>query len=199
MKKLLLTLVIALSTLVTANAQEVGQFWMGGAFGFWSSKVAGGGESLTNYQLLPEIGYAVNDDTGVGIRFGYKSIENIETDGYYDKYYKERQNIFLINPFVRWSFLKGHFGGLFLDSGISYSYGTIDDSDYNTQEIEVGFRPGVALNVSRSVSLIGKFGFMGYVHNKSGVGGNYDVYTYTNSFGIDFDMSQFLLGAIIKF
>jgi len=197
MKKLFFTLVISLSTIISVNAQEVGQLWMGGSFGFWSSKVAGGGESLTNFQLLPEIGYAVNDDIGIGVRLGYQSIESIDYDDYYAD--KERDNVFLISPFIRWAFLKGHFGGLFLDSGVSYAYGTRDDSDYSTQQVEVGIRPGVAVNVSRNVSLTGKFGFVGYQHNKSGYGGDYDVYTYTNSFGIDLDMSQFLVGAIVKF
>lgn len=195
MKKLFFTLVISLSTIIAANAQEVGQFWLGGSFGFWSDKIAGG-ESTSSFQFLPELGYAVNDNIGVGISLGYKSIETMEEE-YYDEYYKERVNTFVVSPFVRWAFLKGHFGGLFLDSGIGYAYGTIDDyDDYSLQQIEAGLRPGVAINVSRNVSLTGKFGFIGYRHTKESFK-NYDI--HLNSFGINLDMSQFLIGAIVKF
>jgi len=200
MKKLFFTLFIAFSSLLSVNAQEIGQFWLGGSFGFWSDKIAGG-ESVTSFQFLPELGYAINEDIGLGIRLGYRSQETLEYD--YDDYYggydisKERVNTLTIAPFVRWAFLKGHFGGLFLDGGIGYSYGTIDDyDDYSLQQIEVGISPGVAINVSQSVSLIGKFGFAGYRHIKEGVD---DYNTYLNSFGLNLDMSEFLVGAVIKF
>lgn len=200
MKKLFFTLVISLSTIIAVNAQEIGQFWMGGSFGFWSSKEYG--EKVTSFQLMPEIGYALDDNMGIGVRLGYLSKEGIEID--YDSrgnqyFEKERKNVFVISPFVRWAFLKGHFGGMFLDSGLGYAYLTKDDSDYTEQEFEVGIRPGVAINVSQSVSITGKFGFIGFKHNKQGYGGDYNRYTYTNSFGIDLDMSQFLVGAIVKF
>lgn len=195
MKKLIFTLAISLTTIIAANAQEIGQFWLGGSFGFWTEKATGGGESLTNFQFLPELGYAVNDDIGVGIRLGYRSEEYFEVDDYY--YEKERINTFIISPFVRWAFLKGHFGGLFLDAGAGYAYGSKDDSDYSTQEFEIGLRPGVAINVSHSVSLTGKFGFAGYRHLKEGWGGDNNY--HTNSFGINLDMSQFLVGAVVKF
>ena len=53
--------------------------------------------------------------------------------------------------------------------------------------MEVGFRPGVAINVSDNLTLTGKFGFLGYQYEKFGS-------KKTNTFGFDFDLSQIQLG-----
>lgn len=191
MKKLIFTLAISFITIVGANAQEIGQFWLGGSLGFWSDKDKNS-ESVVSFKLIPEIGYAINDNFGIGVSLGYSSHE------YLDQYNeKEGYNTFTFSPFLRWAFLKGHFGGLFLDSGIAFEYGEPKHSDRKSYGIAAGFRPGVAVNVSHNVSITGKFGFIGYQYVKTDFGNDYD--TYTNSFGIDLDMSQFLVGAIVKF
>lgn len=185
MKKVFFTLAIMLGLTVGVNAQDTGKIWVGGSVGIKTSKVTDG-DRLTNYNIIPEVGYMVNDNWGVGIKLGYThkeysgSLEKAKIDG------------FTANPFVRYSFLKGDIGGLFVDGGAGYTYSKQKSTDTKIHEMEVGFRPGVAINVAKNVSLTGKFGFLGYEYEKRG-----DI--KTNGFGFNFDLDQIQLGMILVF
>lgn len=74
--------------------------------------------------------------------------------------------------------------------------GKIVSGGTKTTDLEVGFRPGVAVNVSERVSLIGKFGFLGYQYGKTGSG---NTAAKTNSFGFYFDLNNIQLGMNLKF
>lgn len=194
MKKLIFTLAIVLGV-ATVSAQEVGQMWIGGSVGFSSSKTKGS-DAETSYKILPEFGYILKDNLAIGITVGYKHLEgaqlkdiaNVNLQG---AAYGELEG-FTVAPFLRYSFLKGNIGGLFVDGGIGYSHLKEKNLDTKIDIFEVGFRPGVAVNVTSNLSLTGKFGFLGYAHTKADK-------VKTNSFGLDFDMSQFLLGVSYVF
>ena len=66
MKKFLMTVVATALVAVSANAQV----YVGGNFGVASSKVKGG-ESVTTYAVLPEIGYNLNKDWALGTTVGF--------------------------------------------------------------------------------------------------------------------------------
>ncbi|MBK5721258.1 porin family protein [Dysgonomonas sp. Marseille-P4677] len=186
MKRLFFTLAIMFGLTTAVSAQDTGKVWVGGSVGFKTSKVTDGNRH-TNYNITPEVGYMVSDNWGVGIKLGYAHKEfdsSLLT--------KEKADGFTVNPFVRYSFLKGDIGGLFVDGGAGYTYSKLKSSDVKAHELEVGFRPGVAINVSKNVSLTGKFGFLGYEYEKVGS-------TKTNSFGFDFDLDQIQLGMILVF
>ena len=185
MKKILLSLAIVFGCTTMVSAQDVGKFWVGGSVGLKTSKVKDG-ERLTNYNIVPELGYVLNDNWGVGIKLGYQH------DEYTNKGIKEKSNGFMVNPFARYSFLKGDIGGLFIDGGVGYAYSKVKSTDTKMHELEVGFRPGVAINVSDKVALTGKFGFIGYQYEKFGD-------RKTNTFGFDFDLSQIQLGVNFVF
>ena len=57
MKKLFFTLAIMLGLTATVSAQDVGQMWVGGSVGFNSTKIDGG-DRVSSYRILPEVGYA---------------------------------------------------------------------------------------------------------------------------------------------
>ncbi len=185
MKKLFFTLAIMFGLTSVVNAQNTGKMWLGGSVGLNTTKVTHGNR-LTNFNITPELGYMTNEDLGVGIRFGYAHKE-------YDlKGAKAKADGFTVNPFARYSFLKGELGGLFVDGGVGYTYSKLKTVDTKVHELEVGFRPGVAFNVTNNISLIGKFGFLGYEYEKFGS-------QKTNSFGFDFDLDQIQLGMNIVF
>jgi len=185
MKKLLLSLAIMFGFTSVVSAQDVGKVWVGGSVGVNTSKVTDG-DRLTNYKLLPEIGYVLSDNWGIGIKLGYAHNEyNVE-----DK--KMKSDGFMVNPFARYAFLKGDIGGLFVDGGAGYAYSKIKSTSTKVHEFEVGLRPGVSINVSDKVALTGKFGFIGYQYEKFGS-------KKTNTFGFDFDLSQVQLGMNILF
>lgn len=196
MKKLFFTLAIMLGLATTVSAQEVGQIWVGGAVGFNSTKI-GDGDRVSSYRIIPEIGYAFAENMGVGIKLGYA--HNKSVLGSEDTF----KDSFTVNPFIRMAFLKGSMGSLFVDGGAGYTYGKSDVTTYDSEgnaitgklklnAWEVGFRPGVAVNVSSRITLTGKFGFLGYQHAKVG-----DV--KGDDFGFDFDLGQTELGVSIVF
>jgi len=185
MKKMIFTLAIIFGLTSVVSAQNPGNFWVGGSVGFETSKVKDGAR-LTNYNIIPEIGYVVSDNWGVGIKLGYAHDEFTIDNA------KLKSNGFTVNPFARYSFLKGDIGGLFVDGGAGYTYSKVKSTDTKTHEFEVGFRPGVAINISDKIALTGKFGFIGYQYEKIGS-------RKTNSFAFDFDLSQVLLGVNVIF
>lgn len=185
MKKLLLSLTVLISMVVGANAQEVGQMWAGGSVGFNTSKTDGF-DRHTNYRIIPEFGYVVSSDWGIGVKLGYGHSELSTTTSS-----KEKVDEFTINPFARYSFLKGDIGGLFVDSGVGYTHGKVKNGA-KSDALEIGFKPGVAIALSERLALTGRYGFLGYKYNKKGE-------LKTNEFGFDFDLSSVELGLNIVF
>lgn len=187
MKKLLFAVALVLGA-VTVSAQEVGNIWVGGSAGIWSYKV-GDGDRETNYNIVPEVGYVLSEDLGLGVKLGYaKGTFNFAGEEFGDV------KVFTINPFARYSFLKGDVGSLFVDGGVRYSNVNEDKEgvDDNANVFEVGFRPGVAINVTEKISVLGHFGFLGYQNIKQGD-------AKADAFGLDLDMTQFTVGVNIFF
>lgn len=195
MKKLFFTLAIALTSLITANAQEVGHMWVGGSVAGWSSKDTGS-DAVWNVKIKPELGYVLSDNLALGVSLGYEHGDTGLLGKTYAGGETEEEggstNAFSVSPFLRMSFLKGDLGALFVDGGVQYTHGKVSGVKDAVNVFEVGFRPGVAVNVSDKIALTGKFGFAGYKFAKQGDNKN-------NSFGLNLDMSEFLIGAALKF
>ena len=185
MKKVMISLAFLLCLTPGIKAQQSGKFWTGGTLGFTTSKVEDG-IRLTNYSILPEFGYGFSDRWGAGISLGYLHNEyeiigaKIKTDG------------FSVNPFARYSLLRGRIGNLFLDGGVGYAYRDNKTTDREKHAFEVGIRPGVSVNITDNIALMGRFGFLGYQYEKEGG-------TKTNTFAADFDLNQVQLGVNILF
>jgi hypothetical protein len=191
MRKLIFTLAIALGAFFSVNAQEVGGMWVGGTVGLWSSKVKGADSELS-FKVLPEFGYAVSDNIGIGISLGGGHLKTEDLNFVDGKSSGESVNYYRVSPFLRYAFLKGDLGSLFFDGGVGYEHWKECGGGAKMNRLEVGFKPGVSLNVSDKVSILGKFGFLGYQYDKSG---DYK----RNSFGFDFDMENIELGMALKF
>lgn len=177
MKKLLFSLVIALGA-ISVNAQEVGDMWVGGTAGFSA------GDAETSFKFVPEVGYILSDNLAIAGSIGYTRIKesnNILRSNSGDV------NGLSISPFLRYTFLKGSMGSLFVDGGVNVQFvGLCDD----LANLQIGFRPGLAIPVSDKVALIGKFGFFGYDH---------DERTSSDNFGFDFNLNNIQIGAAFSF
>lgn len=201
MKKMFLTLAVALGVFASASAQEAGQMWVGGTAGVWSSKVKGEDSELS-FKVMPEFGYNFADNLAVGIVIGAA-----HTHGGKDlKFDNETANkagalnLYSVSPFLRYSVIKGDLGALFVDGGVGYEWGKYCGVDSKLNNLEVGFRPGVSLNVSSKVALVSKFGFLGYQNQKTTLGkGENKVKTTSDNFGLDLDLRNIQLGAVVKF
>lgn len=190
MKRVLFTLAIVMSALIGINAQEPGHMWVGGTVGLWSSKDKGA-DSQLSFKVLPEFGYVINDNIGIGISLG-GGHTHTSLDFKGNSSVKESVNFYRVSPFLRYAFLQGEMGSLFFDGGVGYEHWKQCGSDGKKHTLDVGIKPGVALNVSDNICLIGKFGFLGYQYTKSG---DYE----NNSFGFDFDMENIEIGMSLKF
>lgn len=193
MKKLFLTIAVALGMFSAASAQS--NMWVGGTAGVWSSKVKGGDSELS-FKVMPEFGYILNSDLGVGIAIG-----GAHTHGstYFDGNTvaaSSSTNSYIVNPFLRYTFLKSDLGGLFFDGGVAYGWSKGTAGGEKRTGLEVGLRPGVAINVSNKVALLGKFGFLGYQTAKAGEG---EGEVKVDNFGFDLDMRNVEFGINLKF
>lgn len=205
MKKIILALVVLLGLGTYANAQEAGKYWVGGALSFSSTKekVSDVSETVTNYSVIPEFGYVLNDRLGIGLQIGFSHRESANY-GYWDNNVSVlgdnvKMNGYTINPFVRYSFLKGSFGSLFFDGGVGYSHYKQKDSERKDTALEIGIRPGVAVNVSENIRLFGRFGFLGYQNNEEKGYLAEILNRKTNSFKFDLEMRQIQLGMNLVF
>lgn len=194
MKKLFLTIAVALGMFSAANAQS--NMWVGGTAGVWSSKVKGS-DSQLSFKIMPEFGYILNSNVGIGIAIGgaHTHGDDLKFDGG-DQTNNESVNSYIVNPFIRYTFLKSDLGGLFFDGGVAYGWAKGTAGGEKATALEVGLRPGVAINVSDKVALLGKFGFLGYQTVKVGEGNDGQK---VDSFGFDLDMSNVEVGINLKF
>ena len=193
MRKILL-IIVMLGGIISAGAQDAGKIWVGGSIGFSTSKKTDLDRTY-DYNVLPEFGYIVSENVGIGINLGYAHSETSynEMDIMGELYnFKYKSDGFKVNPFVRVSFLKGDIGSLFVDGGVGYAYtknkyGNESREDDKTNAFDVGLSPGIALNVSDKVILTAKYGFLGYNYSKTG-----DV--KTDTFGFNFNFNRALFG-----
>ena len=152
MKKVLLIAAMALMAF-TAKAQ----FYVGGAIGL---DAAGGNTAV---EILPEIGYNLNENMSVGAVIGW---DNVWWGGYNSK--------ITISPYFRYSFLDLGPVKLFadgvLDFGVEFDTDPITGDPANTVVWGIGIRPGIAIPVSENLSFVGHIARLGYFDGTFSVG-----------------------------
>lgn len=168
MKKLFFTLAIVLGA-ITVSAQNSGNMWLGGSVGFNHDKTKIGDVSSKNttWNILPEFGYFFQDNLAIAGRLGYqhtKKTGTIEVDGK-DVSTSIKENSFIINPFLRYTFLKGSIGCLFIDGGIHAEFGKASDIKFT--EFGVGIKPGAMINIGNGFAVSATFGEFGYSHRNT--------------------------------
>lgn len=189
MKKLLLIAVLSLGLVSAANAQEIGKLWLGGTagVGYTKHKISGHETTGFNFQVLPEIGYVMNEDVSMGIAVGYGQYKfdksrNVATD----------VKTFQVKPFVRYTFVRLDRVSFFTEGTVGYEWSKFGKGVSEMNTYEFGLRPGFALHLSDKVNFITKVGFAGYTHSKQG-----DI--KTNDFGLNVDMENILFGVNVFF
>ncbi len=150
---------------VTMNAQV----YVGGGIGFASHD--NGNKSYTSFKFMPEIGYSLDEDMAIGITFGYEQ-GNVDEAIISDKGSLDAPKSFSIAPYLRCNFAK--FGPVTLFGDAQLSYSNIDNKDidglkYN--KFGVGILPGVAVSLTKELSFVSHFGYLGYNQIKSDADG----------------------------
>ena len=179
MKKIILSMLFVFAA-ITASAQV----YVGGAIS-WTHNDA---NKSNTFLLAPEVGYNFNEMWGVGVELAYIHTKNVTFDG---TGIDAKGNGFVFAPYGRCYFFKKKIVRLFLDGGLGISTFRVKGADKSDNGFEVGFKPGIAFNVTDHLSLEAKYGFLGYRDQYMGAGVNHSVS------GLDFDPNS--LGFSIKY
>lgn len=179
MKKFVLGLIAVVASL-TASAQT----FVGGALGFNRDF----DENVTEFSLLPEVGYCFNSHWAAGMEFGY-------THRYDDGICA---NLGVISPYARWTYYasSNKLVSLFIDGGVGFIFGTskiagLDNSTSDTSLIwTIGLKPGIALRPSEHFAILAHIGSLGY----QGVNDQAKACGFTSNFGLNFNTTSLNLG-----
>ena len=129
------------------------QLYVGGSFAFeaWSSQKKAGDKSETVFKLMPEIGYNLTDEWAIGTVIGYQSDKFNGVNGI-------SESAFTIAPYARYTFTKLGKVNLFVDGGVGFT--SASKADWT--ELQIGFLPGLAVNLTDNLSFVSHIGFIGY-------------------------------------
>ena len=188
MKKMILTALVAVASLA-ANAQV----WVGGEVGFSADKSTYDGEKYQNsasVKILPEIGYTLNDKFDIAVLIGLEHGNSRNLDA--EPEYETNFNSFVLNPYVRYKFVKSGDFTFFVDGGFGYKYTHWSKVDDNRNSWFIGIKPGIAYNLSEKVSFVAHVGDLSYSFAKQGK----DKY---NRFGIGANGNDLTIGAYVSF
>ena len=188
-KSLFLLAMLALSTL-GVNAQV----FVGGSFGFTSSKLsndAGYDKDGTSYQILPEIGYQMDENLSIGIQLGYAhgyaAFGSLSTTDFMNTATNfismaadiseddMKMNSISFAPFIRYNVLEMGPAKIFVEGSVRYSNITTDGSpsvqgkstgELKFDSFEFNVRPGISCNLGGNLSVLAKVGTLGFLSAK---------------------------------
>ena len=175
-----MTMVAAFAA-VSMNAQV----YIGGSVAFeaWSSQKLAGDKSETVFKIMPEIGYNLNDEWAIGTVIGYQNDKFNGVNGV-------SESAFTIAPYARYTFSKLGKVNLFVDGGVGFT--SASKADWT--ELEVGFKPGLAVNLTDNLSFVSHIGFIGYdLLNPDGDDNNISM------FGLSLDATDITFGLYYSF
>ena len=198
MKKIMMIAAMMVAA-VSANAQV----WIGGEVGFNTStntvKVSGVStdETTNNFTIAPEIGYNLSDKWAVAVKVAFAhSGNNGEVAVLLNNYLgalgfkdgKVTTNAIVINPYVRYTFVKSGNFSAFVDGGVSYStvhVNNMSDVMNNINSFGVAINPGISYAVSEKVGLVAHLGDLSF--NTSWTKAkNADIKVTDNKFNVSF-------------
>jgi hypothetical protein len=145
MKKVILFFLIVCATTVVKA-----QVYVGGSLSSWFNET--NSTETTTVRFLPEVGYSVSDRWAFGGVLGFTRKEVND---------KTTTKTVEFSPYARFSFYRSELVHLFVEGGFTAYSSKVGSADAETT-FSMGFRPGVSLDLSRNVSLVAKFGFLGY-------------------------------------
>ena len=191
MKKILLTAIVAVASLAASA-----QVWVGGEVGYSHQRTTVNKVEIgksNNFNLLPEIGYKLNDKFDVAVKIGYSHSEDgnnlagIEVPVAYDY-----ANAFVLNPYLRYTFAKAGDFSFFADGGFSYVHGHICGDTNSTNAWQIAIKPGISYAISEKVGLVAHIGGIAYSYAK------YDD-AKTNGFDLGVSGNNITFGAYVNF
>lgn len=207
MKKLFVTVCMAVAA-IAANAQV----YVGGELGVWRN--GEDGANKTSLTIAPEVGYNLNETWALGIKLGYNHQYTGTGDidfGSLSGSGSIKTNSFVVEPYVRASYAKFGPVRLFVDGGFAFATSknkyTVEVNSKSESETgdahnawQIGFKPGIAVDLNQHFSFIAHAGFLGYRHSDpKKYNGALEDGIYGNGWGFDFKSNGLTFGFLYNF
>ncbi|MCH5238109.1 MAG: outer membrane beta-barrel protein [Muribaculaceae bacterium] len=181
MKKFITLAILAFST-ICASAQA----YVGGTFGITRDIT----DNETNFTIAPEVGYNFTERWAVGGTLNYTYNYN---DGM-------KSNVFVINPYARWTFCRVADDrlGFFVDGSVGVGGGSSKYKDYKSESIvvwNIGLKPGISFSFNDHCSIVAHVGFLGF----NGANRAAKNAGFTENFGLDFSSMNLNFGFYYSF
>ncbi|MDR2127234.1 MAG: outer membrane beta-barrel protein [Prevotellaceae bacterium] len=173
MKRIILSAIFIMAIIWGASAQDY-KWFIGGKAGFWTGKA--GGTETTAFTVAPELGYRFSSNFALAASFEYRH----STEKNNGNKVKLRETV--ISPYLRYSFLKSGIVSVFADGVATFGLSGL-------KGFEAGLRPGIAIDLTKRLSVVANLGFIGYNDGK-GVG----KHNFGKGFGIDLSGYQTSIG-----
>ena len=144
MKKLIFVFSLLIVSIFSFSQVNKGQFLVGGAAGFESSKFGDNDDSkVTSFTFSPNAGYFFINNLAGGLRF---SINSVKEKG------EDASSTVLISPFARYYFLPASQKvNIFADA--SYGFGSVKFGDESESMNQFAFAAGPAVFLSPNTAL----------------------------------------------
>lgn len=163
MKKIILASLFMAGLTVAANAQK-NSVLVYGTLGLNTSKSEPFGNKVTNFSLMPGIGYQFNNNWTAGLAGGIATYKN-ESGGSTNK-----QNAFAVGPFLRYT--KNLSTTFFYFSQLDAQYASATQKpafggETKTTGFGIGVTPAIGINVHKGFALNFSFGGVNYTSQKT--------------------------------
>jgi len=158
MKKVILAALVAVASL-SANAQV----YLGGTLGINAGKLNSATESITKFQIAPEIGYNINEKWAIGLGIGFTTQNGLFDDSQVFQMplsgkAAKSASVFTIAPYARWTFAKTGIASFFVDGGIDVNFW----NNSRGNSFFIGLTPGVKLSASEKVDFVAEIAALGF-------------------------------------
>lgn len=186
MKKLILSIAVLSGLAFTTQAQtEKGNIILGGNVGFNSSKAEGTSKSDVGFNMVPNVGYFLNDNFAIGTGVGYQYDKSVSTG--------KQNEAFVVAPFGRYYVDLSNQFKFYGQLSVPMAFGTVKDVNYNgdtgaktgtSTNIGVNLAPGFAFYPTKRIGIELSVKGLGYEHAqfKNETTG---AKTKNNEFGLD--------------
>lgn len=165
---------------VSASAQ----LYVGGSVKAWRD----GTEHVTTAAILPEIGYNLSDQWAVGTVIGWDHSHASDFNS----------NLFKVEPYARFTYLKSGIVGLFIDGGVDLGFGKTKENGESSDTAVtwgLGLKPGISLALTENFSFVAHFGFLGY----KGANDAAKVAGHPDEWGLNFSGNDLKIGFYYTF
>ena len=160
------TVFVCLTQILSAQTVGKGAWMLGGTAGFSSQKYKDADESITHFNISPDLGYFFADDLAIGLDVAYSNTDFGSTS----------TSLFSVGPFIRYYLVDP----IFLEVDANFGLGDLEFTEY-------GVAVGYSWFVNNSVAIEPKLFYR--IHN---VNDNNNIDFDSNTFGLAISIQAFL-------